>query len=159
MEMQGRVHDDDSIINQPEIVIPDEEEDRITQLPNEILHQILSLIPSKTATTTSILSNRWMDLWKSSWAYTTTLNFGWEFTTTIKTLSLVSCAIDQILQLHKIDTIDIFRLYFHPRGEFLVHIQQWIEFAVGKGVRELDLDFEQRYEEFTLISFWKAHSI
>ncbi|XXG59625.1 hypothetical protein AAC387_Pa04g1676 [Persea americana] len=150
MEMQGRVHDDDSIINQPEIVIPDEEEDRITQLPNEILHQILSLIPSKTATTTSILSNRWMDLWKSSWAYTTTLNFGWEFTTTIKTLSLVSCAIDQILQLHKIDTIDIFRLYFHPRGEFLVHIQQWIEFAVGKGVRELDLDFEQCYDPLIL---------
>ncbi|RHN47340.1 putative F-box domain-containing protein [Medicago truncatula] len=38
--------------------------DKINSLPDEILSQILSLIPVEEAAATSILSKRWTHLWK-----------------------------------------------------------------------------------------------
>ncbi|XP_045799183.1 putative F-box/FBD/LRR-repeat protein At5g22670 [Trifolium pratense] len=46
-------------------------EDRISSLPDPILHHILSFLPTKIAATTTILSKRWNPLWLS----VPTLNF------------------------------------------------------------------------------------
>ncbi|CAI0389407.1 unnamed protein product [Linum tenue] len=44
----------------------EEDADRISQLPEEIIHKILALVkPSKEATKTSVLSQRWAELWRS----------------------------------------------------------------------------------------------
>lgn len=156
MEKRIRTHDDDNTIKQPEIETqkkpmteekkqnkPDhQKEDRISNLPDAILHHIISLVPFKCAVRTSILSKRWEGLWESTSAYTTNLDFGREFATSVSlSLHHLACAINRILQQHRGKTIETFRLYFCPQKMFLPHIQRWILFAKKKTVRELDLDF------------------
>lgn len=117
-----------------------EKEDLISLLPDDIVHHILSLIPLKCAVRTSILSNRWKELWKSTWIYTANLNFGEEFEGG-KDIFHVSRLINRLLQIHRGNTIEIFRLYFSPAECFLPDIQRWIGFAVEKRVKHLHLDF------------------
>lgn len=47
---------------QLQLSIP-EEEDRISALPDSLVHHILSFLPSKDAASTTILSKRWKPLW------------------------------------------------------------------------------------------------
>uniref|UniRef100_A0A0D9XQ53 F-box domain-containing protein n=1 Tax=Leersia perrieri TaxID=77586 RepID=A0A0D9XQ53_9ORYZ len=40
--------------------------DRISDLPDEVLHRVLWFLPTHEAVQTSLLSSRWLDLWKST---------------------------------------------------------------------------------------------
>ncbi|CAN6374642.1 unnamed protein product [Urochloa humidicola] len=40
--------------------------DRISGLPDEVLHRVLSFLPAREAVRTSVLARRWTSLWKSS---------------------------------------------------------------------------------------------
>ncbi|CAN6241677.1 unnamed protein product [Urochloa humidicola] len=39
--------------------------DQLSALPDELLHRVLSLLPSRQAVHTTVLSKRWIDLWRS----------------------------------------------------------------------------------------------
>ncbi|XP_062005450.1 F-box protein At4g09920-like isoform X2 [Rosa rugosa] len=122
--------------------------DRISALPDEILVIILSGLPVRDAQATSILSRRWRYMWASI----TTLNFDDEKNLCrlyelsriypegkeLKKLRYVDW-VDSVLKLHRAPNIEQFRVSFDigPRSS----IDEWIQFAMKKGVQMLELDF------------------
>lgn len=123
------------------------DDDRISHLPDAILHQILSLMPIKSAVRTSLLSNRWKDVWKPVLMYAKSLDFTHEFET-CKTVQQAICNINQCLQLHSGNRIESFRLrFFYPNDECFPQIQKWVEFAVERRVKDLELEFPQEFQD------------
>ncbi|KAL5727362.1 hypothetical protein ACHQM5_000570 [Ranunculus cassubicifolius] len=135
--------------------------DRISQLPDDVLGSILCFLPEKHAIRTSILSKRWTSLWESIWVHATNFDFGKEFAQA-QSQEQFAATVNKYLLLHTGESIDKFRVYF-PLGEehksdlekwfefattskgvkegeeYRADIEKWIEFATSKGVKELDL--------------------
>ncbi|XXG59648.1 hypothetical protein AAC387_Pa04g1697 [Persea americana] len=127
--------------------------DRVSNLPDSLLHYILSLMPLKSSIRTSSLSSRWRYLWKYVCFHTTTLDFGMEFPQN-QTPEEFAAMVNRYLQLHDGKKIETFRLFFDPGVDYLSDTEKWIEFTVMKGVKELDLDFIQPlYESGEVTTF------
>lgn len=111
-------------------------EDKISTLPEEVLIYILSLMSTRDAFRTSLLSSRWENLWASvpnlSFCPTDGNTEGW----TIEDLNPVYMNfIDRILLLHNSD-INKFHLNCTPQiDSFRVHA--WINTVVKRNVREI----------------------
>ncbi|XP_021715930.1 F-box/FBD/LRR-repeat protein At2g04230-like isoform X2 [Chenopodium quinoa] len=69
-----------------------EEQDRLSSLPDSILTDILSLLPTNSAATTSVLSRRWRHLW------TTVTCFQFDFDLSEQTSSNILLIVNNILQ-------------------------------------------------------------
>ncbi|KAL7087269.1 hypothetical protein ACP275_13G057300 [Erythranthe tilingii] len=97
--------------------------DRLSNLPNSILCHILSFLPTtKNTVATSILARRWRYLW----SYVPNLIFDSDD------------EVDRVLLLHKLQTIDTFRL--SENVTWLDHeLEKWISFAVIRNVQTIDL--------------------
>ncbi|PRQ47948.1 putative F-box domain-containing protein [Rosa chinensis] len=122
--------------------------DRISALPDEILVIILSGLPVRDAQATSILSRRWRYMWASI----TTLNFDDEKNLCrlyelsriypegkeLKKLWYVDW-VDSVLKLHRAPHIEQFRVSFDIG--LRSSIDEWIQFAMKKGVQMIELDF------------------
>ncbi|EPS67260.1 hypothetical protein M569_07516, partial [Genlisea aurea] len=120
-------------------------EDRISGLPNDIIHQILSLLPIKAVAQTSVLSKRW----KSLWLTLPDLDF-----TTVESLSrdtedaspiLASdteadvLGIERMLLKRKKEN-SVLRLFRLRTALSFVSLRRLIECAVALDVQELDID-------------------
>ncbi|XP_068644792.1 F-box/FBD/LRR-repeat protein At1g13570-like [Aristolochia californica] len=116
-----------------------EKKDSISKLLENIIHLILSFLPLKCAVKTSILSRQWINMWKPLWIYTTIIDFDEEFTTNLKKTHYVQ-VVHQLLQLHTLDKVKKFCMFFCPSDRYSFDLIEWIEFVKVKGVGELVLD-------------------
>ncbi|KAL7591290.1 F-box/LRR-repeat protein At3g58900 [Lactuca sativa] len=115
--------------------------DHISNLPDYILHQILSFMPTKEAVKTSILSTRWKNLWVS----VPTIDFddellmakladGWLRPDVTSFVNFV----ERVLRLHDASNMEKFRLSCCVyRNAF--QISSWISDAIIHNVQELDM--------------------
>uniref|UniRef100_A0A7N2RCA6 F-box domain-containing protein n=1 Tax=Quercus lobata TaxID=97700 RepID=A0A7N2RCA6_QUELO len=132
-------------------------DDLISRLPNEILIYILSFLSSKEACRTSVLSHTWKHLWPF---FSGTLNFDDPSTrmdiafrrkkSEFEMNRFVE-RVNSILKSHRASTLEGFRVKFELNNCYKHHIDKWIDFAISKRVKSLELDlskctFENVYE-------------
>ncbi|KAI8539853.1 hypothetical protein RHMOL_Rhmol09G0215400 [Rhododendron molle] len=123
--------------------------DKISQLPREILGDILSRLTLEEAGRTSVLSRNW----RHRWAFLSTkLNFGaWKSRDERSSLRINICSpwyarrVNQMLKLHRgAFVLDEFIIRFYPeeesRAAYYGDLDRWVNFAFQKGVKRLELD-------------------
>ncbi|EPS69958.1 hypothetical protein M569_04804 [Genlisea aurea] len=120
-------------------------EDRISGLPNDIIHQILSLLPIKSVAQTCVLSKRWRSLWLTfpDLDFTTVESLTWDaedggpiFASNTEEDVL---GIERLLLKRKKEN-SVLRL-FRLRGALsYASLQRLIECAVALDVQKLDIE-------------------
>ncbi|KAK2980634.1 hypothetical protein RJ640_011442, partial [Escallonia rubra] len=111
-------------------------QDRISNLPGEILSHILSSLCLKEAAATSILSRSWRYLWKSV--------DNLDFCCSRRHLGIMCDArciqmVGQVLRSHEAFKVKKFRLLYTLDRRNANEINRWISFAIASGVHTLDL--------------------
>ncbi|KAL0824411.1 hypothetical protein Bca101_048088 [Brassica carinata] len=104
--------------------------DRISELPDALLLQILSLVKTKERVATSLLSKRWETLWM----LVPKLDFHLE-------RGSDSEFVNRSLLLHRAPVLESFSLKVDTFQVSPLDIGLWIRTAVDHGVRELKLDY------------------
>jgi len=126
-------------------------EDTICDLPDAIVHLILSFVATKSVIIASSLSKRWREISAEHLAYANNLDFGEDFSKR-QTPNQFSENLNKILSVNNSDKIDKFKLLFSPRNEqHKSNAINWIKFATSRGIREFDLDFCRHIHHHFLI--------
>ncbi|PNX57733.1 F-box/LRR-repeat protein, partial [Trifolium pratense] len=119
---------------------------RINQLPDKILHRILSFLTTKEAVTTSILSKRWIHLWIS----VPNLNFTNITIDSIKSNNKFNESVYSVLASRDGAGYDLdgFHLdiqyvnhHFAYRRSF-PHVVKWINIVVRRNLKHLNLNHD-----------------
>eukprot|EP00257_Ricinus_communis_P013617 XP_015571091.1 putative F-box/LRR-repeat protein At5g38386 [Ricinus communis] len=122
--------------------------EHISQLPEDVLLNILSRLTMKEAARTSILSTRWRHLWTY---YTGIMDFDASLTMWYLQLGLGSKSLDmerhsfvswvnQVLRSHEGPTMEGLRICFDLDSDFMYEIDSWITIAMQKRVKRLEID-------------------
>ncbi|PNX99738.1 F-box/LRR-repeat protein [Trifolium pratense] len=119
-------------------------EDRISELPDEILSHILTMLSMKDVLKTSILSRRWCNVWslRRDLCFDFLNVFGIENELNLD-MSRHEFAkrVDQFVKKFKGIDIDSFLVNFKLDCEQSSTVNQWIRFAVARRVGKIDLLF------------------
>ncbi|KAL1217289.1 F-box/FBD/LRR-repeat protein [Cardamine amara subsp. amara] len=127
-------------------------EDRISELPDALLLQILSSLPTENAIATSVLSKRWRSLWKML----PKLKFDFKFYPLLDFYNIdphiFAENVYKSLTLHKAPVLESLHLKFEGKTDCL-DLGIWIATAFSRRVRKLVLDsFYQEEQIVTLPS-------
>lgn len=119
-------------------------EDRLSQLPHDILVNILNLLTLNEAARTSVLSHKWKHLWK----YTTVLDFDASrvlMNVTEETIeedrNWYIYWVNKVLSSHRALYIDEFRINFDLDVSYETYITNWIYSAISSKVKRFELSF------------------
>ncbi|KAL1220636.1 putative F-box/LRR-repeat protein [Cardamine amara subsp. amara] len=116
-------------------------DDKISQLPDDLLLKVLLFLPTKVAASTSILSKRWEFLWM--WLSKLEYNSIEEKNYDCEERRNLQNFIDLNLPLHRAPVIESFCLKF-SKGSYRSFkptvIKMWVLIAVSRCLRELSLD-------------------
>ncbi|KAK6945683.1 F-box domain [Dillenia turbinata] len=98
----------------------EEEEDRISKLPNAILARILSHLPTKLSVSTSILSSKWRYIW------TSVADLFFEFGEAVRRDPRFINFIDRVFALHNPNKrIRSLRIYWYTKNDFCEDLAKW----------------------------------
>lgn len=113
----------------------------LSALPDSILVYILSLLQTKDAVRTSILSTRWKHLWAS----VPNLNFILPHEIDETSLHNFMNFVDRVLHLHDLQFIQTFSIMAGRRGAQidLNRFNAWIGALIKRRVLEIHLDYDQ----------------
>lgn len=116
------------------------ERDRISDLPDSLLLQILSLLPLPQVIRTGTLAKRWQELWTliPNLVFTPRTDFP-PFSRT-----LLTRVINRTLMQSCASKIDKFSVHISCIGTVDLDIDLWIRIATRKNVEDLSLDFSNR---------------
>ncbi|XP_058179456.1 F-box protein At4g22280-like isoform X2 [Rhododendron vialii] len=117
-------------------------EDRISNLPNSLIAQILSCLPTKHAVATSVLSTRWKQLWTSitSFDIDDKLLLCPQNKSTDPSLQRSFTSFVRRVLLHHVSCVQRFRLKCSQSYDASL-VNGWIADTLLRNVRELDLAF------------------
>ncbi|KAK6134333.1 hypothetical protein DH2020_031956 [Rehmannia glutinosa] len=103
--------------------------DRLSGLPDAVICQILSFLPTKLSVATSILAKRWRFLW----THVPNLYFDRENHNII----------NRVIMLHKVQSLTIFRLRYIDNCEDY-EFETWITIAIARNVQNLDIRLDHQ---------------
>ncbi|XP_077243387.1 putative F-box/LRR-repeat protein At3g58880 isoform X2 [Tasmannia lanceolata] len=124
---------------------PNPEHCFITNLPDNLLIQILSFLPILDAINTSFLSRRWRYLW----TLTPNLDFDQRLIVSetedkSESRRIFAGFVDRALLLHEGSEINRLRIWFYfDHKLYESHLSSWIRFAILRNVKDLDLELER----------------
>ncbi|XVF78320.1 hypothetical protein PTKIN_Ptkin14bG0122600 [Pterospermum kingtungense] len=110
--------------------------DRISSLPDALIHRILSLLSTKQAVATSVLSKRWVSLW----TLVPTLDLEDSYRCSVNEQDKVKFMhfVYKVLLLNKAGYVEKFRLNCNSYYDYSC-VNTWICSAVLRGLQEVDI--------------------
>ncbi|KAL6627643.1 hypothetical protein ACP70R_031369 [Stipagrostis hirtigluma subsp. patula] len=123
------------------------EEDRLSGLPDDLLHPILRGLPLRQAARTSALSRRWARRWLRALATSPVVDFTDRDFARGQPTARAAATVGRCLQLHAAHGVplEVFRVALVSPlglgdGALVRDVIGWVAAAVGRGTREVEVD-------------------
>ncbi|KAJ8627878.1 hypothetical protein MRB53_021185 [Persea americana] len=124
------------------------EVDRLSSLPDHLIHRILSFLDTKHVFLLGVLSSRWRDL------STSVPNLHFNYPADFDDEGYFVRFVDRALLVNSSPNIHKFRLSWFPfNREYVSHVDAWLRFAMRKGIQELDFSFPCINDSYALPSW------